>query len=59
MDGVMATVASVRKNVWKAQFVIFVIRPIQYVLGMAYYAVLLYASTWIVVLALKHSGVIR
>lgn len=57
-EQVKATIASVSKRVWRAQFVLFVIRPIQYALTMAYFAVMLYAGTWIVVLALRHAGAI-
>lgn len=54
-----ATVTSAIRHVRTAQLVLFVIRPVQYVLAMAYYAAVLYTGTWIVVLALKHSGALR
>lgn len=58
-QAIQETIATVGADVWKAKLALFVIKPLTHLMAMAYCAVLLYAGTWIVVLALKHSGAIR
>lgn len=58
-EDLKATVASVSRSVWAAKFTLLILKPVQYMLTMAYFAALLYGGTWIVVLALRHSGALR
>ena len=52
------TIAVMSRNIWRAKFYLFIIKPLMVVCGLALYAAGLYAGTWIVVLALRHSGAI-
>ncbi len=58
-EEIKAAVASVARDTFIARFTLFFLKPMQYVLTMAYFAALLYGATWIVVLALRHAGVIH
>jgi hypothetical protein len=57
-EEIAAVMATVGTHVWQARVTLWVIKPLMHLLTMAYAAGLLYVGTWIVVLALRHSGAI-
>lgn len=57
-EEIMDTIAMVSSDVWKARVSMYLIRPLMFLVGIAMYALGLYGGTWIVVLALRHSGAI-
>lgn len=59
VEEIKATVASVGRRVWLANFTMRALKVIQYVLTMMYFAACLYGGTWVVVLALRHSGALK
>lgn len=56
---IQETVAMVGEHVWRAKLTLWVIKPLMFLLGAVMYAAGLYGGTWIVVLALRHSGAIQ
>jgi hypothetical protein len=57
-EEVQQIIAEVGEHVWRAKLTLWVIKPLMFLLGVVMYAGGLYGGTWIVVLALRHSGAI-
>jgi hypothetical protein len=53
------TLAVVGSTVWRAKLILYVIEPLKILVSIATLAAGLYGGTWIVVLALRHSGAIQ